>query len=80
MMQWIPGIPKWSGLFLAPDECCRQLPNGKLGCNKIKSMTLVKSCSRKKKQVHRLKECSENVKRKTRTELKTDESNCDDRV
>lgn len=38
MMLWIPQIPKWSGLFLAIDECCRQLPNSSPKCNKTKSM------------------------------------------
>lgn len=33
MMLWIPQIPKWSGLFLTIDECCRQLPNNCLKCN-----------------------------------------------
>lgn len=80
MMQWIPRILKWSGLFLTPDECYRQLPNGKLGCGQIKSMTLVKSCSRKKKQVHRLKECREKVKRGMGTESKLGQSHSDHRV
>lgn len=39
MMLWIPQIPKWSGLFLAIDDCCRQWPNSSPKCNKTKSMT-----------------------------------------